>query len=128
MFHSRIATFDGITGAVIELFPGGAADGQIASEPNGAIGEALADIDDLAVGMGVSLEGTFGGRVEGRIEADQGFGPVAAGLLTAPLVALTAGIKAVGGKGLAEGAQGPAAVVVATQEPVGFIGIGGVLA
>jgi len=49
-FESGIAAFDALRRARIEAFPGGTAHGDIPDQADGSIGEALAHVDDPAMG------------------------------------------------------------------------------
>lgn len=60
-------------------------------------------------------------------QLDEGFSR-AAGVCAEPLVALTLWVKAVSGKGIPEGADGAALVIIAAQGPFGFVPVGGVRA
>ena len=49
-FEGGVSAFDGVSGAGIERLPGGAANGEIPGQADGAIGETFAEVDDAAMG------------------------------------------------------------------------------
>jgi len=79
---------------VIESLPGWAAEGEVADESDGSIGEALADVDHPAMRMLVCLVGTFRWGIGDLCELDAGSLALQTGFVTAPLVALALTVEA----------------------------------
>ena len=57
VFESSVATLDGVASAMVEAFPGGRTDRDVANQADGTILETLAEVDDVAewvvLGFGV---------------------------------------------------------------------------
>jgi hypothetical protein len=87
-----VASLGGISGAVVEAFPGRSAHGDVSYQADGAIPstgsghrfEALAQVDELAVGM--VEEGAVVRRVGSLFDGDDGRSAVATGMEAGPLV------------------------------------------
>ena len=69
-----------------------------------------------------------GGRVVSVGECDTGSFSSTTGMLADPFVALSGWIEAIGGEGVAVGADGAAHVVIAANRPEGLVLIGGMSA
>ncbi len=104
MFESSVATLDGVASAMVEAFPGGGTDRDVANQADGTILETLADVDDVAewvmLGFGV---GALIGRIGDVFGKNDRRATIEAGLRTDPLVALAFGVEAIGGEGIAIG-------------------------
>jgi hypothetical protein len=119
-----VATFNRIAGAMVETLPGGYADRDVAYQADRVVSEPLPEVEDASAGAVGSLKGTRVGRVGHSVQADEGRSPVEASLGTEPFVALTVGIEAIGGEGIAEGTNGATFVVVAPDGPQAFVPVG----
>ena len=102
-FEGGVATLGGVAGAVVDTFPGRGAHGDVSHQADGAIFEALAHVDELAVrtgGVGALVRGV-GSLFD---KGDRG-GTVAAGVEAGPFVTLAVEVEAVGFEGIAEVVQ-----------------------
>jgi hypothetical protein len=109
---------------MIQGFPRRGADGYIPHQTQGAILEAFADVEDLAVRQARVLVGALRGWVACVPQADYRFDAPLASLTTEPLVALTLGIEPVGGESIAKGTQGASAIIVAAKWPPALVLVG----
>jgi hypothetical protein len=106
---------------VVETFPGRSANRNVAYETNRLVLEALADVNDLAVRSVVRFDvRALGRRISDTFHSNDRRASIETGLSAEPLVALTFGVKAIGGEGKAIGANRTAFVVVAAHRPQGF--------
>jgi hypothetical protein len=111
---------------VIDTLPGGCAHRDVTHEAHRPVVETLADVDDLAVGVGIGVgERAFEGRIRGVHDEDERVFVVETPLTAEPLVSSALRVEAVGGEGVAVRADGSALVVVAAQRPLRFVVIGG---
>ena len=51
VLESSVATLDGVASAMVEAFPGGGTDRDVANQTDGLVLEPLADVDDVAEWM-----------------------------------------------------------------------------
>jgi len=123
-FEGGIAAFRGIACAVVEAFPGRSADGEVTHQADGAVGEALTDVDNASMRVVGGLIGALDRWVGDAVEGDLGGCAMQAGVLADPLVAMAGGIEAIGGEGIAKGAHRAALVIVAAERPQAFVLIG----
>jgi hypothetical protein len=127
-FEGGIATFDGIAGAVIEGFPGGTAEGNVANQAGGTIGEALTDVNNPSMDMLVGLIGAIWRGIGDLIELNMGLPALETGFVTAPFMALAIPVKAIGSQAVAIVADGSALIVIPAGDPLLLILIGGMAA
>ena len=121
-FEGGVATLGGVASAVVDAFPGWSAHGDVPYQADGAILEALLQVDELAVRTGEV--GALVRRAGSSFDGSDGGSAVAAGVEAGPLVTLAVEVEAVGFEGVAEGTDGAALVVVATQGPEGSVLVG----
>jgi len=109
---------------MVEALPGRALVRDIAHQTDGAVGEAVGDVDDAAMGVVGPLIGAVRRWID-DIGQSHGWGdPFAAGLIAKPFVALPVVVVAIGDEGVAEGANGASGVVIAAQGPKGLVLVG----
>ena len=129
VLKSRVAAFDSIASAMVELLPSGSADREIAHQALGpqapglradrAIdGEAFGDIDDLAVRAIIFEIGTLIRRARDIWQGNDRFSAVETNATTDPLVASAVEVEAIGSETIAEGANWSSSVIVATTNPL----------
>jgi len=124
-----VAALAPVAGAVVEPFPGGGADGDVTNEAARAVVfEGEPHVDHLTVG-GIGMEmGALGGGLGQLFDVDDGLASLLANAATEPLVAVFGEVEAIGGEGVAEGADGTPFVVIATEGPEGLVAVGRVSA
>jgi hypothetical protein len=71
---------------MVEAFPGGRAEGDVAHEADGAVIEAFADIDDATVRMVQAKVGALDRRVVSVFQANDGRSAIEAGVIAEPFV------------------------------------------
>lgn len=103
---------------MVDTLPGGCAHRDVAREAYRTVLETLADVDDLAVGLRVGM-GVWAlqWRVGDILDDDKRVLAVETGLPTELFVALALRVEAIGGEGVAIGADGTPFVVVASHGP-----------
>jgi len=121
-FEGGVATLGGVASAVVDAFPGWGVHRDVSHQADGAILKALVYVDELAVRTGEV--GALVRRVSSPLDRGDGGSTVATGLEAGPLVTLAVEVEAVGLEGIAEGTDGTALVIVATQGPEGLVLVG----
>jgi hypothetical protein len=108
--EGSIATFGGIACSVVEALPGRRTDGDIVYEADRAIGDTLAHVGDLSVGMVGGLKRALVGWVEGTVHGGDGCDALETSLITEPFVALAGRVEAIGCESVAERTKGTSSV------------------
>jgi hypothetical protein len=109
---------------VVDPFPGGGAEGDVAYEANGAVSEAFADIENATVRMVWAEIRALTRRVVGVFQVNGGRSAIEAGAITEPLVPLAIEVEAVGSEGVTEGADRAPFGIVAADRPKGLVFVG----
>ena len=117
-----VAALGGVASAVVELFPGWRADGDVADEATGSVVvEREPDVENVAVvGVGVEV-GALGEMKWQVVDGDHGLAAVLTSATTEPLVAAFLEVEAVGGEGVTEGTDRTPFVVIAAQGPKSLV-------
>jgi len=108
-----------IASAMIESFPGRAANGEISDQADGAIGETFAQVEDASE-MCVQVRAVRR-WIDHFRDLHLRIAPLDTSLLAKPLAALTGAVKAIGNQAVAVVANGTTAIIVAPQHPVFLI-------
>jgi hypothetical protein len=109
---------------MVEAFPGGGEEGDIAHKADGAVGEAFADIDDATVRTVWTKIGALVGRVIRVLQANDGRSAAATDAITEPFVPLAIEVEPVGSEGVTEGADGATLGIVAAHRPESLVLVG----
>ena len=121
-FEGGVASFDGISSAVVVPFPGWRANGDISGQTNGAIGKTGTQVDDPAM-VSFQVRAVWG-RIGHIRELELGCCVFQASLLAKPFGTLASTVKAIENQAVAVGADRSAAIVISPQNPVFLIFIG----
>jgi hypothetical protein len=109
---------------VVDPLPGGGAEGDIAHEADGAVGEAFTDIENATVRMVWAEIGALIRRIVRVLQVNGGRSAIEAGAITEPLVPLTIEVEAVGSEGVTEGADRVPFGIIAADRPEGLVFVG----
>ena len=87
-FEGSIASFHGISGAVVEFFPGGRAHGEISGQADGPIGKVFPQVEDAAMGVVGLLVRAIREWIDYVRDVHHGIGALQTSLATNPFGAL----------------------------------------
>jgi hypothetical protein len=118
LFKGSIATFRSIARAVVEGFPHGAANQDIAHQAAGTVGKTLSNIkDETSAAVGGKV-GTSARRLGHGLKLYHRLRALGTDAVTEVLASLTFSVIAIGSEAIAEWTQGTTLMVVTAQQPV----------